>query len=235
MRKHRLTVLCVSALGALGVISSGFAGWVITMGPKEASGTGSITADGVVTRQGVDSCTVDSAEKTIRFAANGTSVPGGWLTASADEAKMSAEFIFTITTTVENMTVNFTELTFVETGGQYAAAEEKGFVGSLPTFVADATSAGKGVGTITLDGATLGSEGKTATATAKTTTLKVTFKVTFAWGATFGNNNPLNYYNALPYTSSLDSEANANIKALGDGLAGAGFKLSFKVSATPNT
>ena len=55
MRKHRLTVLCVSALGALGVISSGFAGWVITMGPKEASGTGSITADGDITQQGVKS------------------------------------------------------------------------------------------------------------------------------------------------------------------------------------
>ena len=231
MRKHRLTVLCVSALGALGVISSGFAGWVITMGPQDASGTGSITADGVVTRQGVESWVVDSAEKTIRFAANGTSASNGWLTASGNEAKMSAAFTFTITTTEANMTVNFTELKFEEKDGdKYATAEGKGLVGSLPAFGA---TPGNGVGTITLDGATLGSNSQTATATAATTTLNVTFTVTFAWGQTFGYKNPLDYYNASPYTSDLDLAANTNIGALKD-LDGATFALSFKVSATPN-
>lgn len=233
MRKHRLTVLCVSALGALGVISSGFAGWVITTGPKEASGTGSITADGVVTRQGVDSCTVDSAEKTIRFAANGTSVSGGWLTANGDKATMSAEFKFTITTTDANMTVNFTDLKFEETdtAGKYAVAEEKGLVGSLPAFGA---TAGNGIGTIALKDATLGADNKTATATATSRSLVVTFTVTFAWGTKFGNENPLKYYNKSTYTPDLDSEANENIKALDD-LNGVTFALSFKVSATPNT
>ena len=233
MRKHRLTVLCVSALGALGVISSGFAGWVITMGPQDASGTGSITADGEITQQGVKTCTVDSAEKTIRFAATKTPAPGGhgWLTASGNEAVMSATFKFTITTTAANMTVNFTDLKFEETGGnKYATAEGKGLVGSLPAFGA---TAGNGVGTIALDGATLGSDRQTATATAATTTLNVTFTVTFAWGQTFGYKNPLDYYNASPYTSDLDSAANENIRAL-NGLNGATFALSFKVSAIPN-
>ena len=233
MRKHRLSVLCVSALGALGVISSGFAGWVITMGPQDASGTGSITADGVVTRQGVKSCVVDSAVKTIRFAANGTSVSGGWLTASKNDANMSATFTFTITTTEANMTVNFTNLKFEETDAdkKYDAAKNKGLVGSLPAFGA---TAGNGVGTITLDGATLGSNSQTATATAATTTLNVTFTVTFAWGQKFGYKNPLDYYNASPYTSALDSAATKNIGDLGN-LTGATFALSFKVSATPNT
>lgn len=236
MRKHRLTVLCVSALGALGVISSGFAGWVITMGPKEASGTGSITADGVVTRQGVESCVVDSAEKTICFAANGTSVSGGWLTASEDKAIMSATFKFTITTTDANMTVNFTDLKFEETGGdKYATAEGNGLVGSLPAF-GKVTGAGDGIGTIDLTGAALGEDKTTATSTATTDaskSLDVTFKVTFAWGQTFGYKNPLDYYNASSYTSVLDLAANTNIGALGN-LTGAAFKLSFKVSATRN-
>lgn len=235
MRKHRLTVLCVSALGALGVISSGFAGWVITMGPQDASGTGSITADGVVTRQGVESCVVDSAEKTIRFAANGTSASNGWLTASGKEDKMSATFKFTITTTKENMTVNFTDLKFEETDAdkKYAAAynQGEGLVGSLPAFGATGTTE-QGVGTIVLAGATLDKDKKIATATAATTTLDVTFTVTFAWGQKFGYKNPLDYYNASPYTSALDSEANENIKAL-NGLNGATFELSFTVSATP--
>lgn len=233
MRKHRLTVLCVSALGALGVISSGFAGWVITMGPKEASGTGSITADGVVARQGVESWVVDSAEKTIRFAANGTSASNGWLTASGKEEKMSATFKFTITTTKENMTVNFTDLKFEETDAdkKYAAAynQGEGLVGSLPAFGA---ATGNGVGTIALEGAALGSDSKTATAAATSTTLNVTFTVTFAWGQKFGYKNPLDYYNASPYNSSLDSEATKNIGDLGN-LTGATFALSFNVSATP--
>ena len=236
MRKHRLTVLCVSALGALGVISSGFAGWVITMGPQDASGTGSITADGDIKQQGVKSCTVDSAVKTIRFAANGTSVSGGWLTASGNEAQMSAAFTFTITTTEANMTVNFTELKFEETDAdkKYAAAynQGEGLVGSLPAFGATGTTE-QGVGTIVLAGATLDKDKKIATATAATTTLNVTFTVTFAWGQTFGYKNPLDYYNASPYTSDLDSAANENIRAL-NGLNGATFALSFKVSAIPN-
>lgn len=242
MRKHRLTVLCVSALGALGVISSGFAGWVITMGPKEASGTGSITADGVVTQQGVVSCDPvgDNTPKTIHFAAYGTSASGGygWLTANENPAVMDATFEFKITTTDANMTVNFTELKFEETdaGKKYDAAKNKGLVGSLPTFVADAATAGKGDGTITLAGATLGENKTTATSTKTTDTSKslvVTFKVTFAWGTTFGNNNPLDYYNASSYTPDLDSAATKNIKALGD-LTNATFALSFKVSATLN-
>lgn len=237
MRKHRLTVLCVSALGALGVISSGFAGWVITMGPKEASGTGSITADGDIRQQGVLSCELEGGNtpKPIRFAANGTSASNGWLTASGKEDKMSATFKFTITTTKENMTVNFTDLKFEETDAdkKYAAAynQGEGLVGSLPAFGATGTTE-QGVGTIVLTGATLDSGNKTATATAATTTLDVTFTVTFAWGHKFGYKNPLDYYNASPYTSALDSEANENIGALGN-LTGAAFKLSFKVSATP--
>ena len=235
MRKHRLTVLCVSALGALGVISSGFAGWVITMGPKEASGTGSITADGVVARQGVESWVVDGAEKTICFAANGTSASNGWLTASGNEAVMSATFKFTSTTTAANMTVNFTDLKFEETddGKKYATAYNKGegLVGSLPAFGATGTTE-QGVGTIVLAGATLGEDKTTATATAAATTLDVTFTVTFAWGHKFGYKNPLDYYNASPDTSDLDSAANENIGALKD-LDGAAFKLSFQVSATP--
>lgn len=236
MRKHRLTVLCVSALGALGVISSGFAGWVITMGPKEASGTGSITADGDITQQGVKTCTVDSAVKTIRFAANGTSVSGGWLTASGDQAIMSAAFTFTITTTDANMTVNFTDLKFEETGGnKYATAEGNGLVGSLPAF-GKVTGAGAGIGTIDLTGVRLGENKTTATSTETTDTSKslvVTFTVTFAWGEKFGHTNPLEYYNASSYTPALDSAANENIGALKN-LKDAAFKLSFKVSATPN-
>ena len=238
MRKHRLTVLCVSALGALGVISSGFAGWVITMGPKEASGTGSITADGDIRQQGVLSCELEGGNtpKPIRFAANGTSASNGWLTASGNEAVMSATFKFTITTTAANMTVNFTNLKFEETddGKKYATAYNKGegLVGSLPAFGATGTTE-QGVGTIVLAGATLGEDKTTATATAAATTLDVTFTVTFAWGHKFGYKNPLDYYNASPYTSDLDSAAYANIGALKD-LDGAAFKLSFQVSATPN-
>ena len=224
----------MSALGALGVISSGFAGWVITMGPQDASGTGSITADGDITQQGVKSCELEGGDtpKPIRFAATKTPAPGGhgWLTASGNEAVMSATFKFTITTTAANMTVNFTDLKFEETGGnKYATAEGNGLVGSLPAFGA---TTGNGVGTIALDGATLGSDGQTATATATSTTLNVTFTVTFAWGQTFGYKNPLDYYNASPYTSDLDLAANTNIGAL-NGLNGATFALSFKVSATP--
>ena len=237
MRKHRLTVLCVSALGALGVISSGFAGWAITMGPKDASGTGSITADGDITQQGVKSCELvgDNTPKTIHFAAYGTSASGGygWLTANENPAAaMSATFKFTITTTAANMTVNFTDLKFEETDADKkyaaAAAKDKGLVGSLPAFGA---TAGNGVGTIALDGATLGSDRQTATATPTSTTLNVTFTVTFAWGQTFGYKNPLDYYNKSSYTSDLDSAANENIRAL-NGLNGATFALSFKVSAT---
>lgn len=241
MRKHRLTVLCVSALGALGVISSGFAGWVITTGPKEASGTGSITADGEIHQQGVVSCDPvgGNTAKPIRFAANGTSAPGGhgWLTANGDKAIMSAEFKFTITTTDANMTVNFTDLKFEETDTdkKYDKANQLGLVGLLPAF-GTTTGTDSGKGTIALKDATLGGDKTTATSNATTDasskSLTVTFTVTFAWGTKFGNENPLDYYNASSYTPDLDLAANENIGALAD-LTGATFALSFKVSATP--
>ena len=237
MKKHRLMVLGVSLLASLGVLSSGFAGWVIAAGPQEASGEGSISADYEVTTTGIKSVTLnDGGDTSINFSGSITGKTG-WLSSNKKEADLDASFTFTVETYQAGAQLSFTNLKFEEVKGEndqvsYASAATAQVVGSLPAFY-DSTPTSKTAGYIELTGVTKTKDKYEATASldANASSIEVTFAIHFAWGEKFGGNNPLDYYNASSETASLMSEASTNIGLL-KSANGAKFKLSFTVGVS---
>ena len=230
-------VLGVSLLASLGVLSSGFAGWVIAAGPQEASGEGSISADYEVTTTGIKSVTLnDGGDTSINFSGSSTGKTG-WLSSNKKEADLDASFTFTVETYQAGAQLSFTNLKFEEVKGEndqvsYASAATAQVVGSLPAFY-DSTPTSKTAGYIELTGVTKTKDKFEATASldANASSIEVTFAIHFAWGKKFGGNNPLDYYNTSSETASLMSEASANIGLL-KSANGAKFKLSFTVGVS---
>ena len=254
MKNKKMAVAGISLLGSIGVISTGFAGWIIGAPSQQGGGSGTITADGDVTTLGLEKVTegtgfgtgADLNEK-IFFGANAASKPNGWLTADlgADEAKkqdLKAEYTFVVKyTNVGSITVS--DIKFEETGGSaYSDLADKGstqgVVGALPTLK---TASSKDSGYVTIDNVegltkfTVDTANKSATLipgkSGQAQTLTIKFSIGFAWGAVFNHENPMDFYNASGKTKESDgAEASQNIAKLKT-LTGAGFKLSFTVSA----
>lgn len=253
MKNKKMAVAGISLLGSIGVISTGFAGWIIGAPSQQGGGSGSITADGDVTTLGLEKVAegtgfgkgADLDEK-IFFAANAASKPNGWLTADLgdDETKrqdLKAEYTFVVKyTNVTTITVS--DISFVETGSTYSALMDKGetsgVVGALPTLK---DSASKDSGYVTISKTEAGnkftvdaakqSATLVATPSDKAQTLTIKFSIGFAWGAAFNHQNPMDYYNDGTKTkASHGADASEKIAKLKT-LTGAGFTLSFTVSA----
>lgn len=237
MRKHKLTVLSVSVLGALGVISSGFAGWVISSGDQSGTGKGTISVDAEVTRTGIKEVTATQGA-TVSFSPKKSGVTTKWLSASGStEEKLAAEISVTVTAWNKNTTVKFSNLSFTEKSGTYASAVTKGVVGALPSRLyttAPTMDTTNPAGYILVPNSmTLVSDGTSATvSTGDSATVTVKFTVTFVWGKNFEGKNPLEYYNSKNYDSIWDSAAAENLGEHGLGLIkNAAFEFSFSVSA----
>lgn len=246
MKKHRLMVLGVSLLASLGVLSSGFAGWVIAADPISKAGTGAISADYSVVTNGVKAVTEkeDERDDKVRFAANAESKENGWLSATVKDgvADLVASFSYTVEIyeKSEAKKVSFTDLKFQEESGTgYDVAFKAGVVGSLPVFVANAPAASnntKGYILLTTTqqdaGLTVNESNATASATIQNgTSLDVKFEIHFAWGTKFSGENPLDHFNGLPKNSANIADAQDYIAQL-QSADGAKFKLSFTVGVT---
>lgn len=230
-------VLGVSLLASLGVLSSGFAGWVIAAGSQEASGEGSISADYEVKTTGIKSVKLkENADTSICFCGseNGKT---GWLSTDNKKADLEASFTFTIETYQKGEHLSFTKLAFSEvqedkTESSYQTAFENKAVGTAPAFL-DSQPSQKWVGYIELVNLTKtnGKDEATASIPADSSSIDVIFKIHFAWGELFQGENPLDFYNASSATSELMSNAATNIGLL-KSADGAKFKLSFTVGTT---
>ncbi|MDD6801101.1 MAG: hypothetical protein PUE65_00820 [Mollicutes bacterium] len=250
MKNKKMAVAGISLLGSIGVISTGFAGWIITAPAQRGSGTGAITADGTVETKGsltLGTVTYDGggAAGSIRFAANASSAGNGWLTSNdSAKAKMSTTITVPMTIGTKVNKINFTNVVLEATGdnkANYKTLADAGIVGSLPTLNATAgepnTTAGSIVITgtkpndVKMDSATLnGSSISTSVFTTGGTEASFNFTVNFAWGSKFGGQNPMDYYNNLPWSAENEKNAANAIKELNK-LDGIGFKLSFTVAA----
>ncbi len=253
MKNKKMAVAGISLLGSIGVISTGFAGWIIGAPSQQGGGSGSISADGDVTTLGLEKVTegtgfgtgADLDEK-IFFGANAASKPNGWLTANlgekeANKEDLKAEYTFVVKyTNVGSITVS--DINFQETGSAYSSLADngatQGVVGALPTLKT-ASSTDSGYVTINnVEGSTkfnVDVAKKSATLVTnksdKAQMLTIKFSIGFAWGAVFNHENPMDFYNTSGKTKESDgakaSENIANLKKL----TGAGFTLSFTVSA----
>lgn len=253
MKNKKMAVAGISLLGSIGVISTGFAGWIIGAPSQQGGGSGSISADGDVTTLGLEKVTegtgfgtgADLDEK-IFFGANAASKPNGWLTANlgekeANKEDLKAEYTFVVKyTNVTTITVS--DISFVETGSTYSTLMDKGgtsgVVGALPTLK-DSVSTDSGY--VTISKTETGNKFEVSAANNKATlkvnkltteqTLTIKFSIGFAWGGAFNHLNPMDYYNDGTKTKATHGkEASDNIQMLKQ-LTGAGFKLSFTVSA----
>lgn len=238
MKNKKMAVAGISLLGSIGVISTGFAGWIIAAAPVSNNGTGSITADGNVTSKSVslvtDECKFDDAS--IYYGPNATSVTGGWLTATVDKTpKLTANYTLKFNYSgVSKITISKIQIEEVITDGgssNYQPLLTKKYVDVLPALTQTAT-ANRSAITAKVTGVndadvTYGdkqiSYGVISAEAPKTST--VTFKIEFAWGEAFGYKNPMDYYNAGSYTADA-ATAIAEFKNFS-----ASYKFSYTVSA----
>lgn len=253
MKNKKMAVAGISLLGSIGVISTGFAGWIISAPAQQGSGTGAITADGTVVSNGTVSLgeatyvTEGKNDAKINFAPNGKTAGEGWLTSSeGDKEDLQATVSFAATVSSEVNQLDFTavKLTASGTGAdKFNTLITKGVIGSIPTLQSSKPSTenkSKGYILMTADnGATLSSvtyseaDGGSASAkfiAASNKVINVTFEIHFAWGSKFGGSNPMDHYNANAWSAKAETEAKGYIEQLKD-LGEVNFNLSFSVAA----
>lgn len=254
MKNKKMAVAGISLLGSIGVISTGFAGWIIAAQPQYGNGTGSIAADATVTSKmlTIKSQTFGDTAQTngnIRFAPKVvTGLTHDWLSADVkDGEEEDLDAVYTVTLGIENVkkiTVSNIALSETATSGTpYAklANSGNGPVGTLPTFVdnkAPATANGQGYIVATSSNATYKfgdvTSGSLSTAGELPDSLNeftFTIGVHFAWGNLFKYQNPYSYYNGMEWNEKNQTDASNNIKTLNALNNSVGFKLTFTVSA----
>ncbi len=252
MKNKKMAVAGISLLGSIGVISTGFAGWIIGAPSQQGGGSGSITADGDVTTRGLETVAEGTGfgtankdvDSNIVFGASDTTSGKGWLTANlgtgnAKQEDLKAEYTFNVkVTNVSKITIN--PITFTESSGTYAKLADTdsadNVLGKLPTLQ-NAVSTTAGYITVSQTGGTAitvtPTDNKVEIDTEKTNVAKqvsIKFAIGFAWGGVFGHENPILHYNKQEKTDTLVSSANTNIAKLNE-LKNVQFTLSFTVSA----
>lgn len=251
MKNKKMAVAGISLLGSIGVISTGFAGWIITAPAQDRTGQGTIMADGdVQTKGSVTIGTIsygDGLENAdICFAANKANAGNEWLKSDqTKKADLNATVNIPLTISTDVTKINFTKVKLEATGtnaGNYAKHATT-IVGSLPTLQGSAPAENSSTGYILVGSdspeikfgevtgdSTNGMSVSTQTFTKNKTSLNFKFEVRFAWGTDFGGKNPMDYYNAQAWSQTLEATAKEKIAKLAD-LNNLGFKLSFTVSA----
>lgn len=249
MKNKKMAVAGISLLGSIGVISSGFAGWIISAPAQDGSGQGTIKADGDVQTKG--SVTIGAVsygtgveDENICFAANKANFGKDWL--KSDQTKkedLNATVNIPLTLSADVKKVSFTKVKLTATGTNTAKYAELSptIVGSLPTLqksvpgesektkgyilVKESKGATFGEVTTTEEGASV-----TASFASGTASRTFSFEIRFAWGIKFEGQNPMDYYNGNPWSKDLEDTAKANIEKL-KSLNDLGFTLSFTVAA----
>lgn len=249
MKNKKMAVAGISLLGSIGVISTGFAGWIITAPAQDGSGQGTIKADGDVQTKG--SVTIGKVtygtgveDENICFAANKANFGKDWLKSDqTKKADLNATVNIPLTLSADVKKVSFTKVKLTATGTNAAKYAELSttIVGSLPTLQKSAPGESektkgyilaKNSGDVTFGEVTAAEDGASVTAsfTSGTASRTFSFEIRFAWGSAFGGQNPMDYYNEKDWTKDLETEAKTNIEKL-KSLDGLGFTLSFTVAA----
>ena len=238
MKNKKMAVAGISLLGSIGVISTGFAGWIIGAAPVDNEGTGSITADGNVTSKSVSlgECRFDNAS--IYYGPNATSKEGGWLTATMEhEPKLTANYTLNINYSgVSRITISKIQIEEVIASGdssKYQPLLTSNYVDVLPALKKTAQenhSAITAKVTSVDDSAISYSDNQISYAVIENVpgTSTVTFKIEFAWGSAFAYLNPMDYYNTKT-KEEFASEAATALAAFKD--FSASYKFSYTVSA----
>lgn len=248
MKNKKMAVAGISLLGSIGVISTGFAGWIISAQPQTKEGNGSITADGNVTSKSIfiketsgfgpeSDATTNAA---ICFAPKITTETYSWLDANNENGDEDLTAVYTVNLAISNVTtikVYGVTLAEKDSGTKYSALSNGGLnqLGTLPAFNNnEAATAGNGdIKLAKTSGVAFTYADGVATAgvDSKDTEMSFTISINFAWGKYFNYQNPYKYYNSQKYTPALQTDATEKIGKLKDLGSNVQFALSFTVSA----
>ena len=249
MKNKKMAVAGISLLGSIGVISTGFAGWIISAQPQKGLGEGTIKADASVTSKSISITeqkfgTDAATDANINFAPVESTTAHNWLSIDTSKGSEDLDAVYTVKLSLSGVTtikVSDVQLKEKNSGTVYStlASGEKAPVGSMPAFTTNSIPTNEGEGYILVKNADTAhqfgtvAEDKSVSAVldSGTKTMEFTVAVHFKWGAAFGNINPYAYYNASAYTKQLQDDATAKIGALNVLSAGVGFDLTFTVSA----
>lgn len=252
MKNKKMAVAGISLLGSIGVISTGFAGWIISAQPQYGEGTGSITADATVTSKMLtikNETFGDTAETNgdIRFAPKVvTGLANSWLSADVTSGEEDLDAVYTVTLGIQNVKkITVSNIALAETatsGTPYAtlANSGNGPVGTLPAFTdnkAPTTANGQGYIIATSSNATYkfgdvaGGSLSTGELPDSMSEFTFTIGIHFAWGKLFNYQNPYSHYNGMEWSEKNQTDASTNIKRLDALNKTVGFKLTFTVSA----
>lgn len=184
----KVAIMSIAAVGAMSLISTGFAGWVIAKSAHEfvQGNVISYTADPESVGLTV---TADKDNITFGKPANTTPAATDW-------------FYFDSTVTEENLVVNFTITIANIPEGKTAYV---GYKFELPTI-------GSGLATHTVSG---DASADSATNWVQMTSAgSKTITLTYEWGSAFGGTNPYTYYNTMDYSDTLAETAEQNLDSL---------------------
>lgn len=242
MKNKKMAVAGISLLGSIGVISTGFAGWIIAAAPVSNHGTGTITADGNVTSKSVSlveaECKFDDAGANIYYGPNKASVNGGWLTATVDQtpkltATYTLKFNYSGVKTITIYDIKIEEVIASGDSSKYQPLLTSYYVDALPALKQTAQenrSAITAKVTSVADSAISYSDKQISYTVIENVpgTSTVTFKIEFAWGSAFDYLNPMDYYNTKT-KEEFASKAATALAAFKD--FSASYKFSYTVSA----
>lgn len=246
MKNKKMAVACISLLGSIGVISTGFAGWIISAQPQTKEGNGSITADGNVTSKSISIKETsgfgpesDAATNgAICFAPNITKETYNWLGANNENGKEDLTAVYTVNLGISNVTkVKVYDITLTEKDGKnYSTLSNDGQyqLGKMPAFTDNETvTDGQGYIKLAKSGTafTVAKGEATADVDSHATEMTFTISINFVWGKYFKYQNPYKYYNSQKYTPALQADATEKIGKLKDLGSDVQFALSFTVSA----
>ncbi len=194
MKKRKLITMALSFLLTIGMVSAGFAAWVISA-PTVKEATGTVSVD-TVTDKRIKLTVIEDAEGKLPVVF-GAKIEGtdsnGWLSLT-DDAKtedLVSEFSFTIDNQQDlwNAGVKKINIAFALNTDELSSYVTDNYI-TLPTFDEPAVSVNNN---LTANGE---SNNKYFTINLENSSEKitVTVKYTFGWGQKFGSVNPYEYF-----------------------------------------
>ena len=231
MKRKSLTLLvCLLACLALG--SVGFAAWVIT-NDANAQDTGTIRVDVVKDARLSISAEITEGEQII-FGAKEKDplIANNWMkyeetndggTLLNENLKATIKLVIGNFDYVDTLTITLTE----DTSAYYAQAKALGYVGELPVITKSYDEL-KAIANEKTDDLNEIVDG----------TLTVYLDIVFEWGDTFGNKNPIDYYNAQDYSDSLGDDSIdklAELKEIFEGTTGSEHTVTYVATVEVTT
>ena len=210
MTKRRFIAPLVVLFLCIGLVSVGFAAWVITTGSEDTFSEGQFTVYKVENKS-IQISTALGTDNTVNFGASAkdSAATNSWLTFTEGTPE-------DLTFSLEISITNWEQLK----GGNSSISLD---VGALAINVSEFNNNNyittPAAGTISITKANGSWSHTKPNATGWTdvvfdsTTGKVTISYKFGWGSEFGNENPITYYNRQAYTVSLAEKAST---ALGE-------------------